>query len=147
MAKSFNFDPTKDFDKRIEGEIEARLQELDLERTKWTRILGMMRGEPSQAEAELIAVVKSSAPFSYTTPAGPLSFTEVVFEAMRKLKGEDFNLEKVVRVVRTLPFPEAQRMSRQQVRNAFRKIVVRRSSPITLARKGGGNSGDDYRWK
>ena len=137
---------SESLDKRIESEIEARLQEIDLERTKWVRILNMMRGgeKPEKRRAEVPVLA-----FGPSASGARLSFTEVVLEALTPMRQskENFNLAKVVKAVRKLPLPEAQDMSRQQVRNAFRKVVVRRESPLEFVRKGLGNSGDFYRWK
>jgi hypothetical protein len=138
------------FDHKLQREIEARLKEIESEKAKYTEILRVLRGDDSHAATNRKTASprhSTLAPFAFPSQTEPVTNVQVVEAAMKSLDGKSFNIDIAYEAVLRLPFAEALRLTRPQVRNAFRKIVVRPNSPIELAKKGVGSSGDFYRWK
>jgi hypothetical protein len=137
-----NRDPHS-LDNKIRTDIERRVQELDAEKEKWLQILRVLKGGSESEPPEN----KPSTPATSSENSSQMTNIEVVEAAMKSLSPKEFDIESVYRAVQKLPYPEAARLTRYQVRNAFRKIVVRPDAPTVLARKGVGSTGDYFYWK
>src|SRR5437867_231082 len=110
------------FDSKIEAEIEAHLRALEIEKAKWSRILRVMRGVKSVETGSNGSVDndrRTELKFTEDLGPKPIANAELVRSALDTLKGRAFDVELVFKTVRDLPFPEAKRITRQQVRTAF----------------------------
>jgi len=134
----------QNLDLKIRTDIERRVQELDAEKQKWLQVLRVLSGEMQTESPRNERHTSTEAPAANRPQ---MTNIEVVEAAMQALSPKEFDIESVYRAVRKLPYPEAARLSRYQVRNAFRKIVVRADAPTVLARKGVGSTGDYFHWK
>jgi hypothetical protein len=135
------------FEKKIEEQIEARLRDIETERAKWTRILALMRSQDAPRASQGLPPVAGNTPNESKLNPEPVTNSRLIVEAIQTIKSrpEPFVLQDVVQAIRTLSFPEAQRITRQQIRNAFRKLAIKKNSP--LKKVGSGKTGDQFLWR